>query len=158
MQIMHIQKELNLGGYSLLSSRWINDEVDVINPETGKRGGTIHGSAPCLNSQWGIDYFDKLYDFFKKTGFDLLEHDGSYPGQLCASTKHVGHKGLEDSQWKAWKRITDFYKWSNENGISLNIPDWYYLSGSTKKRNRIQRGKLVIAKRKATGAGKTEYV
>ena len=125
-------KGIELGGYSLLSSRWISDEVDVINPETGKRGGTIHGSAPCLNSQWGIDYFDKLYSFFEKTGFDLLEHDGSYPGQLCASTKHVGHKGLEDSQWKAWKRITDFYKWSNENGISLNIPDWYYLSGSTK--------------------------
>jgi hypothetical protein len=125
-------KGIELGGYSLLSSRWISDEVDVINPETGKRGGTIHGSAPCLNSQWGIDYFDKLYNFFEKTGFDLLEHDGSYPGQLCASTKHVGHKGLEDSQWKAWKRITDFYKWSNEKGVSLNIPDWYYLSGSTK--------------------------
>ena len=125
-------KGVEIGGYSLLSSRWISDEVDVINPETGKRGGTIHGSAPCLNSQWGIDYFDKLYNFFEKTGFDLLEHDGSYPGQLCASTKHVGHKGLEDSQWKAWKRITDFYKWCNENGISLNIPDWYYLNGSTK--------------------------
>ncbi len=126
------ERGIELGGYSLLSSRWISEEVDVINPETGKRGGTIHGSAPCLNSQWGIDYFDKLTTFFEKTGFDLLEHDGSYPGQLCASTSHVAHEGLEDSQWKAWKRITDYYKWSNENGISLNIPDWYYLSGSTK--------------------------
>ena len=125
-------KGIEIGGYSLLSSRWISEEVDVINPETGKRGGTIHGSAPCLNSQWGIDYFEKLYHFFEKTGFDLLEHDGSYPGQLCASTTHIGHKGLEDSQWKAWKRITDFYKWCNESGISLNVPDWYYLSGSTK--------------------------
>ncbi len=67
-----------------------------------------------------------------KTGFDLLEHDGSYPGSLCASTKHIGHKGLKDSQWKAWKRITDFYKWCNEHGISLNVPDWYYLNGTTK--------------------------
>ncbi|MBC8767316.1 NPCBM/NEW2 domain-containing protein [Arenibacter sp. BSSL-BM3] len=125
-------KGIELGGYSLLSSRWISEEVDVINPETGKRGGVIHGSSPCLNSQWGIDYFEKLTTFFEKTGFDLLEHDGSYPGQLCASTSHVGHKGLEDSQWKSWKRITDFYKWCNEKGISLNIPDWYYLSGSTK--------------------------
>ena len=125
-------KGIELGGYSLLSSRWISEEVDVINPETGKRGGVIHGSSPCLNSQWGIDYFEKLRTFFEKTGFDLLEHDGSYPGQLCASTAHVGHKGVEDSQWKSWKRITDFYKWCNEKGISLNIPDWYYLSGSTK--------------------------
>lgn len=126
------KKGIELGGYSLLSSRWISEEVDVIHPETGKRGGTIHGSAPCLNSQWGIDYFEKLKYFFEQTGFDLLEHDGSYPGQYCASTKHVGHDGLEDSQWKAWKRISDFYIWCNENGISLNIPDWYYLSGSTK--------------------------
>ena len=125
-------KGIELGGYSLLSSRWISEEVDVINPETGKRGGVIHGSSPCLNSQWGIDYFEKLRTFFEKTGFDLLEHDGSYPGQLCASISHVGHTGLEDSQWKSWKRITDFYKWCNEKGISLNIPDWYYLSGSTK--------------------------
>jgi len=125
-------KDIELGGYSLLSSRWISDEVDVINPETGKRGGVIHGSSPCLNSQWGIDYFEKLKVFLKRTGFDLLEHDGSYPGQLCASSKHVGHKGLKDSQWKAWKRITGFYKWCNENGISLNVPDWYYLSGSNK--------------------------
>lgn len=125
-------KGIELGGYSLLSSRWISEEVDVINPETGKIGGVIHGSSPCLNSQWGIDYFEKLKTFFEKTGFDLLEHDGSYPGQLCTSTSHVGHKGVEDSQWKSWKRITDFYKWCNEKGISLNIPDWYYLSGSTK--------------------------
>lgn len=125
-------KNIELGGYSLLSSRWISDEVDVINPETGKRGGVIHGSAPCLNSQWGIDYFTKLKTFFEKTGLDLLEHDGSYPGHICASTSHVGHEDINDSQWKAWKRITDFYKWCNENGISLNIPDWYYLSGSTK--------------------------
>ena len=123
---------IELGGYSLLSSRWISEEVDVINYKTGKRGGVQHGSSPCLNSAWGISYFKKIKTFLQKTGFDLLEHDGSYPGQFCASTKHVGHRGLHDSQWKAWKRITDFYKWCNQNGISLNIPDWYYLNGSTK--------------------------
>ena len=48
----------------------------------------------------------RLKYFFKETGFDLLEHDGSYPGQYCASTKHVAHESLEDSQWKSWKRIT----------------------------------------------------
>src|SRR5680860_1394499 len=48
-------KGIELGGYSLLSSRWISDEVDVINPETGKRGGMIFGSSPCLSSEWGYD-------------------------------------------------------------------------------------------------------
>jgi hypothetical protein len=28
--------------------------------------------------------------------------------------------------------ITDFYKWCRQNGIYLNVPDWYYLSGSNK--------------------------
>lgn len=34
-------KGIELGGLSLLSSRWSSDEVDVINPETVKREGII---------------------------------------------------------------------------------------------------------------------
>ena len=47
-------KGVELGCYSLLSSRWISDEVDVINPKTGKRGGMRFGSAPCLCSDWDM--------------------------------------------------------------------------------------------------------
>ncbi|MCD6332249.1 MAG: hypothetical protein J7L89_03150 [Bacteroidales bacterium] len=126
------EKGVEFGGYSLLSSRRISEEDDVINPETGKRGGVIHGNAPCLGSRWGIDYMRKLYHFFSVTGMDLLEHDGSYPGHICASTTHPGHRGMEDSQWTQWKIITDFYKWCRKNGIYLNVPDWYYLTGSNK--------------------------
>ncbi|QZE13926.1 NPCBM/NEW2 domain-containing protein [Halosquirtibacter laminarini] len=125
-------KGIELGGYSLLSSRWISDDVDVINPKTGKRGGMIHGSSPCLGTEWADNYFKKLRTFFTETGFDLLEHDGSYPGQVCASNNHKHHKDVHDSQWYAWSKITDFYKWCNSNDISMNIPDWYYLSGSNK--------------------------
>jgi len=73
-----------------------------------------------------------LYNFYKETGMDLLEHDGSYPGHICASSTHPGHQGLEDSQWTQWRTITNYYKWCRENGIYLNVPDWYYLSGSNK--------------------------
>jgi hypothetical protein len=62
----------------------------------------------------------------------LLEHDGSYPGDVCASTTHPGHNGLDDSQWKQWKKITDFYKWCRGRGVYLNVPDWYFLNGSNK--------------------------
>lgn len=126
------RKGIELGGYSLLASRRISDEHDVINPETGKTGGAIFNNSPCLGSEWGQEYFRKLTQFFERTGFDLLEHDGSYPGDLCASTKHPGHRGLEDSQWTQWKTITDFYKWCRSRGIYLNVPDWYFLSGSNK--------------------------
>ncbi len=124
---------IELGGYSLLASRRISQEHDVVNPATGKTGGfAAFGNSPCLGSVWGQDYFRKLYDFFEQTGFDLLEHDGSYPGDVCASTRHPGHLGLLDSQYRQWQIITDFYKWSRARGIYLNVPDFYYLSGSNK--------------------------
>jgi len=125
-------KATELGGYSLLASRRISDEHDVINPQTGKPGGAIFGNSPCLCSEWGEDYFRKIRTFIEQTGIDVLEHDGSYPGDVCASASHPGHKGLNDSQWKQWKVITDFYKWCRGRGVYLNVPDWYFLGGSTK--------------------------
>jgi hypothetical protein len=31
-----------------------------------------------------------------------------------------------------WKAITGLYQWCRANGVYLNVPDWYYLSGSSK--------------------------
>ena len=125
-------KGIEIGGYSLLSSRRISDEHDVVDVTTGKPGGAKFGNAPCIGSVWGQDYFRKLYAFYENTGFDLLEHDGSYPGDTCASQSHPGHRGYDDSQWTQWKTISDFYKWCRGRGIYLNVPDFYYLAGSTK--------------------------
>ena len=125
-------KGIELGGYSLLSSRSISEKDDVVNPATGKTGGVIHGNAPCLGSEWGAWYMQKLRNWYTGTGMNLLEHDGSYPGHICASASHPGHRCKEDSQWNQWRTITDFYKWCLAEGIYLNIPDWYYLTGGTK--------------------------
>ena len=125
-------KGIDLGCYSLLASRWISDEVDVINPETGKRGGMRFGSSPCLSSDWGYEYFNNIKTFFEKTGMKCFEHDGSYPGDVCASTSHTHHKGLNDSQWNQFNKITDLYKWMQSNGIYMNVPDFYFLNGSNK--------------------------
>lgn len=125
-------KGIQLGGYSLFSSRQIDDENDVINPATGQPDGAIFGHAPCLGSLWGIRYLDNLRKFITKTGFDLLEHDGPYPGDPCASEKHPGHLGLGDSQWQQWDSTVEFYKLLREMGVYLNAPDWYFLNGSSK--------------------------
>lgn len=126
-------KGVALGGYSLLASRSIDADDDVINPKTGKPGGfATFGASPCLGSRWGQEYFRKLYAFYEKTGMDVLEHDGSYPGDSCASTTHPGHKGLEDSRWNQWETITKFYEWCRGRGIYLNVPDWFFLTGSNK--------------------------
>lgn len=126
-------KGILLGGYSLFSSRRIDDENDVIDPKTGLPDkGAFFGNAPCLASQWGVNYLNNLKKFITETGFDLLEHDGPYPGDVCASTKHPGHKGLEDSQWVQMEMQKGFYRWLNERGVYINAPDWYFLDGSHK--------------------------
>lgn len=126
-------KGIALGGYSLLASRSINEKEDVINPKTGKPGGfAVFDNSPCLGSAWGREYFDKIYELYETSGLDIIEHDGSYPGDVCASTTHPGHKNLYDSQWTQRKTITDFYRWCRSKGIYLNVPDSYYLNGSSK--------------------------
>ena len=123
---------IELGCYSLLASRWISDEVDIINPKTGKRGGMTFGSSPCLCSDWGYEYFHKIKTFIERTGMTCFEHDGSYPGNVCASTSHTHHKGLNDSQWRQFQKITELYNWMCEKGVYINVPDYYFLNGSTK--------------------------
>ncbi len=123
---------IELGGYSLFSSRKISLETDVIDKETGEPGGAKFGSAPCAGSTWGLEYYRKLEVFIEKTGFSVLEHDGPYPGDFCASTTHPGHEGFGDSQWKQWRQVTDFYKRLRARGIYMNLPDIYHLSGSNK--------------------------
>ena len=119
-------KGIVLGGYSLCSSRGAATTADDV------VGSPVFGVAPCLGAQWGHDYLLQLESMMANTGLAALEHDGSYPGDTCAATNHPYHHGKEDSQWVQWKAITDLYHWCRARGVYLNVPDWYYLSGSSK--------------------------
>ena len=125
-------KGIVIGGYSLFSSRRISDADDVVDPKTGKPGGAFFGNAPCFGSKWGLAYRDKIKYFFAKTGFDIWENDGPYPGDRCGSTTHPGHKGYEDSQWQQMEIQKELYRWLNERGVYINAPDWYFLDGTHK--------------------------
>ena len=125
-------KHVFIGSYTLFSSRRIDDDDDVISPKTGKPGGAFFGNAPCFGSKWGLGFRDKIKTFYNKTGFDIWENDGPYPGDLCASVNHPGHKGLEDSQWRQMEIQKELYHYLNEKGVYINAPDWYFLDGSNK--------------------------
>jgi len=125
-------KNIKIGGYSLFSSRSISPEDDVISAKTGKPGGAFFGKAPCFGSKWGLWYRDNIKNFYTKTGFDIWENDGPYPGDVCASTSHPGHHGLEDSQWRQMEIQKELYTWLNEKGVYINAPDWYFLDGTHK--------------------------
>ena len=125
--ITRAAKASRIGGYSLLASRGAGNAADNTQGSPPR-----FGVMPCLGAQWGVDYLAQLKDFMTNTGFAVLEHDGSYPGDMCAATNHPYHRGLDDSQWVMWKAITDLYKWCCANGVYLNIPDWYFLNGAPK--------------------------
>jgi hypothetical protein len=120
-------KGIALGGYSLLASR------GAATPGDNTQGSPARfGVMPCLGARWGIDYLAQLKGFIQTAGLGVLEHDGSYPGDMCAATGHPGHRGLDDSQWVNWKAISGFYEWCRGEGVYLNIPDWYFLNGGSK--------------------------
>ena len=122
-------KGLEIGSYSLLASRSVGGGNDVVMPPGQK---PAFGNSPCLASAWGTNYFRRLFEFHRDSGFLLLEHDGSYPGDVCQADHHPGHDGLTDSRWKQWRMISDFYKWCRAQGIYLNVPDHYFVTGSSK--------------------------
>jgi hypothetical protein len=123
------EKGIEIGSYSLLSSRRVADEHMIVSPE-GQQ--PTHGQCPALTSEWGQNYLQRLKSFYQSTGFDLLEHDGSYPGDVDVTPRPPLQKGEQDSRWVQWRLITEYYKWCRERGIYLNVPDYYFLSGSNK--------------------------
>ncbi len=120
---------LEIGSYSLLASRHVGGGHDVVMPPGQK---PAFGHSPCLASAWGTNYFRRLYQFHRESGFTLLEHDGSYPGDCCQAEHHPLHRGLGDSRWAQWTLLADFYGWCRAQGIYLNVPDHYFVSGSSK--------------------------
>ncbi len=122
-------KGIELGSYSLYSSRRINDETNVVSPK-GSR--PAHGNLPAVTSKWGQDYLAKLKNALKKTEFTVFEHDGPYPGDEDVTARPPLQKGLSDSRWVHWKIWSDFYGALRAKGVFLNLPDYYYLNGSNK--------------------------
>ncbi len=125
-------KGIKLGGYTLMcASRNVSEEHNCISPETGEPGSKF-GQSACLAGEWADGYFRRVFNFLDATGMDVIETDGPYHGDVCASAKHKYHQGLADSQLRQWEACSRFYRQCRERGIYINTPDWYYLRGSNK--------------------------
>jgi len=125
-------KGIQLGGYTLMcASRDVGEEFNCINPDTGEPGNKF-GQNACLASKWADGYIQRVLNFMDATDMDVIETDGPYHGNVCASTKHEHHNSLEDSQLRQWEACVNFYRECRKRGIYINSPDQYYLNGSNK--------------------------
>ncbi|MCH8295417.1 alpha-galactosidase [Candidatus Poribacteria bacterium] len=125
-------KGIELGGYTLMcASRDVGENFNCIHPDTGEPGSKF-GQSACLASGWEEGYFQRVLNFMDATGMDIIETDGPYHGDVCASTTHPHHSGLADSQLRQWQACVRFYHECRARGIYINSPDWYYLNGSNK--------------------------
>ena len=103
-------KGIELGGYSLVASRdrggGRRDQ-----PEDGQAGRGGLRRLSLSRQPLGQGLLPQAPAVLSRRTASSLEHDGSYPGDVCASTAHPGHRGLDDSQWTQWQTIREFYRW-----------------------------------------------
>ncbi len=124
------ERGIILGGYELqTASRGRGDEVNCIDPTTGKPGSSF-GQSVCIASKWKDSYFGNMWKFYDRTGLMCYNIDGPYHGDICASTSHKYHRGLEDSQWEQWKTQVEVIHECLRRGMRVQVPDWYFLNGS----------------------------
>ena len=122
-------KKVRLGGYELMmASQGRGAENDCIDPATN-RPGSIFGQSGCACSKWGEEYAVNMFRLIDATGLGSFDPDGPYHGDPCASTKHPGHRGLEDSQWQQWTAMCKILHECQRRGLYVTVPDWYFLNG-----------------------------
>ena len=125
-------KGIEIGGYTLTAaSRDVGDADNCIDPKTDKPGSKF-GQSACLASAWGDGYFRRVWNFVDATGLDMIETDGPYHGDVCASTSHPHHRWLDDSQIAQWRAYNEFCRQARERGVFINSPDNYFFSGINK--------------------------
>ncbi|MEN9362334.1 MAG: hypothetical protein RL095_3869 [Verrucomicrobiota bacterium] len=120
---------LEIGGYTLLSSRNIGGGQDNVAPPDLPEA---HGNSPSLTSPWGQSYLTQLRAFYRDSGFTLLENDGPYPGDFDTKARPPLQQGFADSQYVQWEEASRLYADLRAQGIYINQPDWYFLSGGSK--------------------------
>ncbi|MHC4375484.1 MAG: alpha-galactosidase [Planctomycetota bacterium] len=122
-------KGVELGSYSLLSSRFVGDE-HMLTPPEGQ--SATHGRMPALTSAWGQEWLDKMQRWYAETGFAHFENDGPYPGDIDVTPRMPLQQGEQDSRWVQWRLNGELYKGLRAAGVYINQPDYHFLVGGNK--------------------------
>lgn len=122
-------KGIELGSYSLLSSRGVGAEhMSVLPPGVD----ATHGKIPSLASEWGQQWLQTVRGFYEETGFDQFENDGPYPGDVDITSRPPIQYGVDDSRWALWQQNTWLYRGLRADGVYINQPDYHFLNGGNK--------------------------
>lgn len=62
----------------------------------------------------------------------MVETDGPYGGQSCASTTHLHHAGYHDSIFMQNRLQGQFFSDLRERNVFINQPDNYFFHGGSK--------------------------
>ena len=122
-------KNVELGSYSLLSSRRVAKQHMLVPPQGQK---ATHGRMPALTSDWGQQWIKTVREFYTTTGFSQFENDGPYPGDVDVTPRPPLQQGENDSRWAQWRQNNRLYHGLRAAGIYINQPDYHFLNGGNK--------------------------
>ena len=107
-------KNIKIGGYSLFSSRRIDNETDVIDPKPVSRA-VLLVMRPALAANGGWHTAIRSNYFLLKPVL-IYGRMMALIRETFAHQQHTGHKGLDDSQWRQMEIQKELYRWLNESG------------------------------------------
>lgn len=88
-----------------------------------------YGEDACFASGWVDQLTEYAYTFINQTGLSMVETDGPYGGESCASTNHSMHIALSDSVYQQTRSQADWYARLREFNVYINQPDNYFFEG-----------------------------
>ena len=121
---------IEVGGYDLICLQRgqggyggnVGVQWDTVLPAGGL------GEDACFASGW-VDKLTNMTYTFVDRGLTMVETDGPYGGEPCASTNHSGHMQLSDSIYQQTRTQAEWYAALRAANVYINQPDNYAFFG-----------------------------